>query len=49
MVCPECHKERIESFICAECEACLMCCECEEPDGEYGENDEWEDDFDECE
>jgi hypothetical protein len=26
-----------------------MCCECDEPDGEYGDSDEWEDEIDDCE
>jgi hypothetical protein len=55
MICPECHKERLDKNICDACESCYMCCECER-DGECADDDcdcnddeECEDETDECE
>ena len=59
MICPECHKERLEN-ICDSCESCYMCCECDdlcEQCLKHEEKckcwidveDEWEDEIDECE
>jgi hypothetical protein len=53
MVCPECHKERLDKNICDSCESCYMCCECDgecaDDDCDYNDDEECEGEIDECE